>query len=240
MLTTEADLIRCSSCVCGPASASPARWMTLSTDPVESSTPNSSGRARSCRGARHGCGPRASRPRPAAAARTPTAAPRGKLGACPGRALRAADTVQPMLGDPDRDRRQLRDLVPPRLRRVNALRLPEHVRARPAPLGPMLDDLVDLLGGSSRRCLPSCPGWPPRPRPDPFPPGRGGADGGSCDGGSDEFRELRFSRRSSSATRASSRWFASTSSPTRNNNAIAVSRSPSRIASASARLVGLC
>ena len=70
-------------------------------------------------------------------------------------------------------------------------------------------------GGSSRRCLPSCPGWPPRLRPDRFPPGRGGADGGSCDGGSDEFRELRFSRRSSSATRASSRWFASTSSPTR-------------------------
>ncbi len=72
-------------------------------------------------------------------------------------------------------------------------------------------------------------------RPDRFPPGRGGADGGSWDGGSDEFRELRFSRRSSSPTRASSRWFASTSSPTRNNNAIAVSRSPSRIASASAR-----
>src|SRR6266511_5659676 len=37
------------------------------------------------------------------------------------------------------------------------------------------------------------------------------------------------------STRASSRWFASTSSPTRNNNATAVSRSPSRIASASAR-----
>ena len=88
---------------------------------------------------------------------------------------------------------------------------------------------------SSRRCLPSCPGWPPRLRPEPVRPGRGGAQGGSCDGESDELRELRFSRRSSSATRASNRRFASTSSPTRINNATAVSRSPSRIASASAR-----
>ena len=89
--------------------------------------------------------------------------------------------------------------------------------------------------GSSRRYLPSCPGWPPRPRSERVPPGRGGADGGSCDGGSDELRELRFSRRSSSTTRASSRWFASTSSPTRTSNVTAVSRPPSRIASASAR-----
>src|SRR5262249_15646108 len=90
-------------------------------------------------------------------------------------------------------------------------------------------------GGSSRRYRPSCPYWPPRFRPDSFPRGRGGAEGGSCDGGSDEFRELRFKRHSSSATRPSSRPFASTNSPTRNNKAIAVSRSPSRIASASAR-----
>lgn len=97
-------------------------------------------------------------------------------------------------------------------------------------------------GGSNRRYLPSCPCCPPRLRPDPFPRGRGGADGGSCDGGNDESRELRFSRRSSSATRASrrsfaptSRWFASTSSSSRSSNPIAVSRSPSRIASASAR-----
>src|SRR3989442_15670887 len=51
-----------------------------------------------------------------------------------------------MLGDSDSDRRQLGHLLPPRLRGVNALQLPEHVRARPAPLGPMLDDLVNLLG----------------------------------------------------------------------------------------------
>src|SRR5207244_4965824 len=66
---------------------------------------------------------------------------------------------------------------------------------------------------------------------------RGGTDGGSCDGGSDELRERRLSRRSSSAPRASSRRFDSTSSPIRNNSATAVSRSPSRIASASARSI---
>jgi hypothetical protein len=42
MLTAAAVLIRCSSSVYGPASASPARWMIASTEPVESSTPNSS------------------------------------------------------------------------------------------------------------------------------------------------------------------------------------------------------
>jgi transposase len=64
----------------------------------------------------------------------------------------------------------------------------------------------------------------------------------SRDGGSDELRELRFRRRSSSATRASSRsfastsrWFASASSSSRSSNPKALSRSPSRIASASAR-----
>ncbi len=51
-----------------------------------------------------------------------------------------------MLGHPDRDRRQLGDLTPRRLGRIDTIRLGELVRARPAPLGPMLDDLVDLLG----------------------------------------------------------------------------------------------
>jgi hypothetical protein len=72
--------------------------------------------------------------------------PDGKLGPRAGGALRAADTVQPMLGHPHSDRRQLCDLMPPRLRRINQLRPAEHVRARPAAHGPMLDDLVDLLG----------------------------------------------------------------------------------------------
>ena len=58
----------------------------------------------------------------------------------------------------DGDRRQLRDLMAPRLRRINELRPAEHVRARVAALGPMLDDLVDLLG----RKQPSVPALVPR------------------------------------------------------------------------------
>ena len=50
-----------------------------------------------------------------------------------------------MLGHPHRDRRQFRHLVTPRLRSVHPLRLSEHVRARAAPLGPMLDHLIHLL-----------------------------------------------------------------------------------------------
>jgi hypothetical protein len=42
MFTTGERLSSCSSRVCGAASASPARWTTASTVPVESSTPNSS------------------------------------------------------------------------------------------------------------------------------------------------------------------------------------------------------
>jgi hypothetical protein len=41
MLTAEADLSCCSSRAWGAASASPARWMIASTEPVESSSPNS-------------------------------------------------------------------------------------------------------------------------------------------------------------------------------------------------------
>lgn len=74
-----------------------------------------------------------------------------------------------MLGHADRDRGQLRDLVPPRLRRVDPLRLAEHVRARPAPLGPVLDDLVDLLGRKQPSVATLMPGLttarPTRPLP---------------------------------------------------------------------------
>ena len=51
-----------------------------------------------------------------------------------------------MLGHPDRDRRQLGDLTPRRLGRIDTIRLDELVRTRPASVWPMLDDLVDLLG----------------------------------------------------------------------------------------------
>jgi len=89
--------------------------------------------------------------------------------------------------------------------------------------------------GSSGLLLPSCPGWPPGLRPELGFRGRGGAEGGFWEGGSDELRELRLSRCSSSPTRASSRRFASISSPTCMSRTTAASRSPSRIASASAR-----
>src|SRR5438128_11079335 len=51
-----------------------------------------------------------------------------------------------MLGHPDRDRRQLGGLTPGRLGRIDTIRVGELVRTRPAPAGPMLDDLVDLPG----------------------------------------------------------------------------------------------
>jgi hypothetical protein len=54
--------------------------------------------------------------------------------------------MQPMLNHPDCDRRQLSNLVPPRLHRVNQLRLGEDVRASAAPLRPKLDRLVHLIG----------------------------------------------------------------------------------------------
>src|SRR6266498_3247739 len=56
----------------------------------------------------------------------------GKLGARLGRAAGTADTVQPMLAHPDGGRRQLRELVSPRLRDIDALPYAERVRARPA------------------------------------------------------------------------------------------------------------
>jgi hypothetical protein len=54
--------------------------------------------------------------------------------------------MQPMLAHSDRGRRQLGQLTPRGLGGSDALAVGEHVRARAAPLGPMLDDLVELLG----------------------------------------------------------------------------------------------
>ena len=81
-----------------------------------------------------------------------------KLGPSRGRALRAANTVQPMLAHAHRDRRQLCDLVAPRLDRINKLLLSEHVRAGVATLGPMLHDLVNLLGREQPPVLALVPG----------------------------------------------------------------------------------
>jgi hypothetical protein len=51
-----------------------------------------------------------------------------------------------MLGHSDCDRRQLGHLTPRRPGRIDALAFGERARARPAAVGPMLDDLVDPLG----------------------------------------------------------------------------------------------
>ena len=61
-------------------------------------------------------------------------------------ALGGQHTLRPMHRSPGRDRRQLRDLMVPRLDGVGTRRLAEDVRARPAPLGPMLG----VPGGTAR------------------------------------------------------------------------------------------
>jgi hypothetical protein len=53
--------------------------------------------------------------------------------------------MQPVLGHRDCDRRQLSNLVPPRLRGVDQLLPIEHVCARAAQPRPMLDDLLHPL-----------------------------------------------------------------------------------------------
>jgi hypothetical protein len=54
--------------------------------------------------------------------------------------------VQAMFGHSDCDRRQLGHLTPRRPGDIDALGFGENVRARPTAVGPMLDDVVDLLG----------------------------------------------------------------------------------------------
>ena len=63
-----------------------------------------------------------------------------------------------MLAHAHRDRRQLRDLVAPRLDRINKLLLSENVRAGVAALGPVLHDLVDLLRREQPPVLALVPG----------------------------------------------------------------------------------
>ena len=59
-----------------------------------------------------------------------------------------------------RDRRQLGQLMPRRLRRVDAFPRAEHALTRPAAIGPMLDDLVDLLGRKQPPVPALVPGLP--------------------------------------------------------------------------------
>jgi hypothetical protein len=53
-----------------------------------------------------------------------------------------------------------------------------------------VNQVVDLLGGTSGRWCPGCPGCPPAVRPRGVRGASAGADGGSDDGGWDEFREV--------------------------------------------------
>src|SRR5439155_12609566 len=62
------------------------------------------------------------------------------------RALRAAHSVQPMLGHSDHDRRQLGHLTPRRLGDIDALAFGERAGARSAAVRPLLNDPVDLRG----------------------------------------------------------------------------------------------
>ena len=66
--------------------------------------------------------------------------------------------MQPMLNHADRDRRQLRELVPPRLNGIDQLQIGENVRTGLATLRPMLDDLVDLLRRKQPPVLAFVPG----------------------------------------------------------------------------------
>jgi hypothetical protein len=68
-------------------------------------------------------------------------------GACP--AAGTAHTLATMLGDPDRDHRQLFDLVARRLTQRDPLRLAKHMPAS-AARRPMLDELIDRPGWQQR------------------------------------------------------------------------------------------
>ena len=236
MLTTGADLICCSSRVWGAASAAPVRCTIASTEPVESSTPNSS-RASSVVSRRD--------TRCLTASVTTVACNRGPntdRGSSRGSSARVAvahSGQQTPCSRCSLTRTAIAGSSATWWRHgstASTSSCSANTCAQAWQRSGQCSTISSTRsGGSSRRCLPSCPGWPPGVRPEPGRRGRGAADGGSCDGGSDELRELRLSRRSSSTTRASSRRFASTNSPTRKSSATALSRSPSRIASTSTR-----
>jgi hypothetical protein len=77
-----------------------------------------------------------------------------KLGAGLGATGGTAQAVEPMLGEEDRDRGQLRDLMARGLPQRLALRHAEHVAAAAAS-GPVVDDLIERLD----RCQPTTASW---------------------------------------------------------------------------------
>ena len=109
-----------------------------------------------------------------------------------------------MLGHPDRDLRQLLDLMTRRLPTATRSASREHVAAA-TPRRPVIDELVDRPRRQQLTAVPLMTGLPARrtPRAVLAARRRGGAPGGSWLGGNDELRELRPSRRSSPSTRAS-------------------------------------
>ena len=91
----------------------------------------------------------------------------------------AAHALAAMLGHPDRDLRQLLDLMARRLADRDPLALGEHVAAA-AALGPMLDDLVDRPRRQQLTTVPLMPRLAALRRPErSLPAPRGGAPGGS-------------------------------------------------------------
>ena len=68
--------------------------------------------------------------------------------------------MEPMFAHPDRDRRQLGQLTPRRLLRVDEFARAELALTRSAAIGPMLDDLVDQLGRKQPPIAALMPGLP--------------------------------------------------------------------------------
>jgi hypothetical protein len=120
-------------------------------------------------------------------------------------AARAAQGVGTMLGDGDRGRRQLGDLVA-----MGEAARSCSLRSKPCPQPGQRSGQWSMISSSSEsatssRVVPSWPGWPPclRGLGDPLAWGR--LAGGSADGGREEFWEFSRSFSSSRSILASSR-----------------------------------
>src|SRR5713226_5916962 len=146
MLTAAAERICSESRAWGSRSAAPACCTIESIEPVESSTPNSSPISSTV--SRRETRLRTASAATAACRRGPKA-PRGTSAGSSAR-VSAAQAGQAVLADPDRDRRELVDLVALRRGCVGPLVLAKAARAGLAALGPVLDHLVHALERKQR------------------------------------------------------------------------------------------